>query len=80
MEEFQIIYNYKIGKIDLPKIDKVWGKRIKKSIDEKLRFNPYIFGTPLRNKLKRYSKLRIGDYRVLFYISNKRVFIDLILS
>jgi len=42
--------------------------RIKKAIEQRLLVAPYEYGMPLRKSLKRYWKLRVGDYRVVYKI------------
>lgn len=49
--------------------------RIKKAIEERLQVAPYDYGLPLRKSLKRYWKLRVGDYRIVYKIDNTTVMI-----
>ncbi|NTW58517.1 MAG: type II toxin-antitoxin system RelE/ParE family toxin [Nitrospirae bacterium] len=49
--------------------------RIKKAIETRLSTEPQQYGAPLRKTLHGYWKLRIGDYRVVFKIVEKEVWI-----
>ena len=60
---------------DLPKLDDIWKVNIKKSIRNKLVFHPELYGFPLRENLKGFRKLRVGDYRVIYQIKEKKVLI-----
>lgn len=70
---FDIVYHYLVVKEDIPKLSTADKKKIKKAIEDKLTSSPEIFGKPLRRSLKGYRKLRIGDYRVIYRIENKKV-------
>ena len=63
---------------DIPKLDGSWKENIKKSIRTKLIINPELFGSPLRQSLKGLRKLRVGDYRVIYQIKEKKVLIIMI--
>lgn len=52
--------------------------RIKEAIDQKLAERPEQFGKPLRHSLLGFRSLRVGDYRVVYLIRNKQVFVALI--
>ncbi len=75
VKPFSIRYYEPFIREDIPKIDRTWQKRIRATINEKLANDPIAFGIPLRQSLKGYWKLRIGDYRVIFKITNTTVFI-----
>lgn len=70
---YEIFYVDKVVKNDIPKISGAYKDRIKKAIEEKLTHEPDLFGKPLRRSLKNYLKLRVGDYRIIFRIENKKV-------
>ena len=46
---------------------------ISKAIKEKLTTDPVAFGKPLRYSLKGHRSLRVGNYRVIYRIEEKRV-------
>jgi mRNA interferase RelE/StbE len=60
---------------DLARIDDSVKKKIRKAIEQKLTHQPEIFGKPLRQSLAGFRVLRVGDYRIVFYIKDKEVFI-----
>lgn len=70
---YEILYVDKVVKIDIPKISGLYKNRIKQAIETKLITSPDLYGKPLRKSLKGYFKLRVGDYRIIFRIENKKV-------
>lgn len=70
---FAVSYHYLVVRDDIPKLSENWKKEIKKAIESKLVARPEIYGKPLRKSLKNYRKLRVGDYRVIFRIENRKV-------
>tara|TARA_Y100000031_G_scaffold150898_1_gene191069 strand:- start:18340 stop:18621 length:282 start_codon:yes stop_codon:yes gene_type:complete len=59
-------------KEDLPSIDTTWKNKIRIAMRAKLTTAPELYGAPLRQALKGFRKLRVGDYRVI-YIIKKRI-------
>ena len=72
---YKLIYHPDVKKDDLPKIDKKIRQRIKRAIEERLATQPQIYGKPLQRSLKGYWKLRVGDYRIIFKVSNNTIFV-----
>ena len=72
---FELIYEEKVKKEDIPKLSPSLKVRIRTAIEEKLTTEPEKFGKPLRKSLKGNRKLRVGNYRVLFRIEGARVII-----
>ena len=70
---FAVQYHYLVAREDIPKLSKLWKKKIQRAIELKLMTSPELYGKPLRRSLKNYRKLRVGDYRVIFRIENKTV-------
>ena len=70
---FEIRYHEAVVSQDIPKLSQKWRDVIKNAIEKKLTSNPEVFGKPLRHSLKGYRKLRVGDYRVVFYIERETV-------
>lgn len=60
---------------DLPKIPAEARRRIGKLIEARLGTEPARFGAPLGGSLRGYWKLRVGDYRVVFKIAERDVWI-----
>lgn len=74
---FEITYHKKIIE-DLSDISSANKKVIKKAIEEKLETEPEFFGKPLQFSLSGLRSLRVGDYRIIFQLKKKEVFIVLI--
>ena len=70
---FEILYHEAVASQDIPKLSRESRTKIQNSIENKLTSHPEIFGKPLRNSLKGYRKLRVGDYRIIFRIEGKTV-------
>lgn len=71
---FEITYHKKILE-DLSLISSSNKNIIRKSIEEKLQTQPEFFGKPLQFSLFGLRSLRVGDYRVIFQLKKKEVFI-----
>ena len=71
----EIFYHPDVLKKDLPKLSTTSKQHISKAIEMKLMLSPEEFGEPLRRTLKGYWKLRVGDYRVIYKVSNRQVII-----
>jgi len=63
---------------DLSHISSPIKKDIRKAIEEKLTTAPAFFGKPLQFSLRGLRSMRIGDYRVIFQLSGKVVYVVLI--
>ncbi|MBI3605211.1 MAG: type II toxin-antitoxin system RelE/ParE family toxin [Nitrospirae bacterium] len=72
---YELRYHPDVKKHDLPLINKKLRERIKKAIEERLLVSPEQYGEPLRKTLKRYWKMRVGDYRVVFKITGQEILI-----
>ncbi len=68
---FEVLYHESVVNEDLPRIATADKIRIRRAIEEKLIYQPEVFGKPLRRSLKGYRKLRVGDYRVIFSIEKQ---------
>ncbi len=75
---YDIQYATLINKKELHHFPKTDLKCIKKAIEEKLTKHPEAFGKPLRFSLKGHRSLRIGNYRVIYRIGGRTVFIIII--
>lgn len=73
-----IRYHPLVVKKDIPKLASAVAIKIRSSIETKLTNRPEIYGQPLRGTLKRYRKLRVGDYRVVFEIRQRAILVLLI--
>lgn len=70
---YDITYHEHVVAYDIPRLSKEWRAKIKRAIETKLCTSPEVFGIPLRNTLKGYRKLRVGDYRVIFRIESRTI-------
>jgi mRNA interferase RelE/StbE len=76
---FTILYHPKVVRSDIPALSSLWKERIQKAIEEKLTLLPENYGKPLRQSLRGYRKLRVGDYRVVFRIERSTIYVLAIL-
>ncbi|MEC4686456.1 MAG: type II toxin-antitoxin system RelE/ParE family toxin [Nitrospirota bacterium] len=72
---FELKYHPDVKEIDTPSLNAGLKKRIKNAIETRLKTAPDQYGEPLRKTLKGYWKLRVGDYRVVFKIKGKEIWI-----
>ena len=71
---YTIHYHQEIPK-DLSPIPSNIKSRIKKAIEQRLMNDPVKYGEYLKRSLKGYRKIRIGDYRIIYKIHGKEIFI-----
>jgi len=69
----EILYHPLVVKKDIPRLGLPISNQIRQAIETKLTLRPEVFGLPLRGSLKKYWKLRVGDYRVVYEIKNHQV-------
>ena len=72
---YKLRYHPSVKSEDLPKLDRAIAARIRKAIETRLLAAPQEYGEPLRRTLKGYWKLRVGDYRVVFRVKGKDIFV-----
>lgn len=61
------------AKKDRPKLSKKVQEQVERDIEKKLTTFPEVFGKPLKQSLKGYKSLRVGDYRVIYRIGKNTV-------
>jgi len=71
---WEIVYHKDVDG-DLERVGPSAARRIIFTINEKLTKAPEKFGAPLSNNLKNFRKLRIGDFRVVYQVFNKKVIV-----
>lgn len=76
---YRVVIDELVFDKDFKKIDPADRKRIIKAIRQKLTSKPKEFGQPLRGDLKGYWKLRVGEYRVIYAIEDKRALVYVVL-
>ena len=72
---YTLRYHPAVRADDLPKISTDARRRIARLIEARLGTEPARFGTPLTGSLLGYWKLRVGDYRVVFKVTGKDIWI-----
>lgn len=70
---YDVIFNEKIQKKEIPSIPSPYRENILINIEKKLRVDPYKYGKPLCGKLKGKWSLRVGNYRVIYEILDYKV-------
>jgi mRNA interferase RelE/StbE len=75
---WQLQYAESVVRDDIPQLDHAIRKRIKKAIETKLIIDPVRFGKPLRHSLHHIRSLRVGDYRVLYYLQHEQMLVSII--
>ncbi len=73
--QYAVLYHADVKPKDLFEIDAKTKARIKNAIETRLATEPQRYGEPLRRNLRGYWKLRVGDYRVVFKVVAKEVWV-----
>jgi mRNA interferase RelE/StbE len=69
----KIIYHPKVVQEDIPQLDSEIARRIQKAIESKLMIDPAGFGVFLHGSLHGYRKLRVGDWRIVYKLTDQEV-------
>ena len=77
-QAFEIRYHKLVVKEDIPRLPSTQRDKIKRAIEDRLTTHPEAYGKPLRQSLKGYRKLRVGDWRVIFRVEGRKVKIFII--
>jgi mRNA interferase RelE/StbE len=72
--EFIFKYHRSV-KDDLDKLDNYSKSRIKRVMEAKLLIDPINTGELLKGNLKGFRKLKVGDYRIVYKVSEKEIHI-----
>jgi mRNA interferase RelE/StbE len=72
--KWEVLYHPEVEE-DLTSVGQGAARRIVKTIDKKLTTEPLQFGDPLSGNLGMFRKLRIGDYRVVYQVIEKKVIV-----
>ncbi|CCK78949.1 type II toxin-antitoxin system RelE family toxin [Desulfobacula toluolica] len=72
--KWEIIYHKDVDD-DLKSVGPSAAKRIIHTINKKLTCEPEKFGVPLSHNLKDFQKLRIGDFRLVYQVFQKKVIV-----
>jgi mRNA interferase RelE/StbE len=76
---YRIVIDELVLKKDFKKIDLLDQRKIINAIRRKLTTKPDVYGEPLRGELRRFWKLRVGEYRVIYEIQEEQVLIHVLL-
>jgi mRNA interferase RelE/StbE len=76
---YRIVLDDLVLERDLKSIDPRDRERILRAIRKKLTEGPGDFGSPLAGDLKGFWKLRVGAYRVIYRIFEKKKLVDVVL-
>lgn len=66
--KFSISFDERVLEKDWPKIPKTMQNRIARAVKERLETEPTKLGKPLKHNFSGCYRLRIGDYRVIYFI------------
>lgn len=69
----KIKYHPKVKKEDIPRLSPDIVERIENAIRNRLMIYPIKYGLYLHGSLKGYRKLRVGDWRVIYYVCENEV-------
>lgn len=72
---FALVYHADVKTQDIPTRNRDVSRRIQRAIETRLTTEPQRHGEPLRRTLKGYWKLRVGDYRIVFKVVKREVWI-----
>ena len=75
MEKYKIVYHPKVFRLDIPRLGSI-SKKLLLVVSKKLTLHPDMYGFRLHSPLKKYWKLRIEDWRVIYEIKNSEVRIE----
>ena len=65
---YRIEYLPEVLSSDIPRLGKSARKLIERAIATRLTTNPLLYGKPLRHSLSGHRRLRVSDYRIVYYI------------
>jgi mRNA-degrading endonuclease RelE of RelBE toxin-antitoxin system len=72
---YRLLYHPLVLSRDIPRLDPPTRKRIRRAIEHKLTTHPEASAKPLAHTTQRLWSLRIGDWRVIFALREKEVWI-----
>jgi mRNA interferase RelE/StbE len=75
-----VVYHPAVASDDLPRIPRNLRRRLARAVAERLTVEPGRYGLPLRGSLRGFWKLRVGDYRVVFRVLRREVWVLAILD
>lgn len=73
--KYELLYHPDVLKEDLRRIPANIKKRLRIAIETRLQNDPVLYGQPLRQSLKGYRRIRVGDWRIIYRIESSVVII-----
>ncbi len=70
---YKVVIDELVFEKDIKKISQADKQRIFRAIRNKLTTNPQEFGEPLRGEFSSLWKLRVGPYRIIYKIEQKKI-------
>lgn len=71
---YRVVYHHLVEE-DIQQIQANIRKRIQDAIENRLMAEPVMAGKPLRQSLKGFRKMRVGDYRIIYQVEKETVII-----
>lgn len=71
---YRVVYHYLVEE-DIQQIPANIRKRIQDAIENRLMAEPVMAGKPLRQSLKGFRKMRVGDYRIIFQVEKETIIV-----
>ena len=68
---YRVVYHPKVVSTDIPRLGGEEKERVKNAIERKLMTKPSLYTESLRGSLRGYSKLRVGDHRIIVRIKER---------
>jgi mRNA interferase RelE/StbE len=78
MADYRLLYHPLVVSRDLPRLDPPVRRRIRAAIERKLTAHPEAAAKPLPHTTQRLWSLRVGDWRVIFALREKEIWILMI--
>ena len=75
MSAYRLLYQPRVLAQDIPRLDSSNRKRIRSAIERKLTVHPESAAKPLAHTTQRLWSLRVGDWRVIFALHNREIWI-----
>jgi len=72
---YSLLYHPAVRDEDLQNIPRNIRSRLARAIETRLTSDPARYGAPLKGTLRPYWKLRVGDYRIVYKIVGREVWI-----
>ena len=68
---YKVVYHPDVLEEDLSTIPANIKNRIRKAIENRLFTEPILSGKPLRHSLKGHRRIRVGDWRIVYGVSDR---------